>query len=155
MKFNEVTDCLETRVGLASLLGMGGYRKVFREMGGLLSPEECRGVKQVKGTWRETSWPGGRGRGVWRKHRGLEVHGGLCADTENCECSSGSPVWVGAGLSNQAGEPRRALCLHAARSAWDKIESLCSLTGNSSALGSGSGGPKEELHQSWSKTVYV
>ena len=66
MKFNEVTDCLETRVGLASLLGMGGYRKVFREMGGLLSPEECRGVKQVKGTWRETSWPGGRGRGVWR-----------------------------------------------------------------------------------------
>ena len=102
MKFKEVTDCPVTRVGLANLLGMGGYRKVFREMGGLLSPEEYRRVKQVKGTWRETSWPGGRGRGVWRTHRGLEVHGGLCADTENCERSSGSPVWVGAGLSNQA-----------------------------------------------------
>lgn len=124
-------------------------------MGGLLSPEECRGVKQVKGTWRETLWPGGRGRVVWRTHRGLEVHGGLCADMENYECSSGSPVWVGAGLSSQAREPRRALCLHAARRAWDRIESLCSLTGNSSTLGSGSGGPKEELHQSWSETVCV
>ena len=29
MKFKEVTDCLVTRVGLASLLGMGGYRKGF------------------------------------------------------------------------------------------------------------------------------
>lgn len=37
--------------------------------------------------------------------------------------------------------------------AWDKIKGLCSLTGSYSALGSGSGGPKEELYQSWSKTV--
>lgn len=86
-------------------------------MGGLLSPEEFGAVKQVKGSWREALWPGTRGRGVWRTHGGLEVHGGLCAGMENCECSSGSPVWVGSGLSNQAREPRGALCLHTARSA--------------------------------------
>ena len=86
-------------------------------MGGLLSPEECRAFKQVKGTWREALWPGVGGRVLWRTHGGLEVHGGLCADMESCECSLGSPVWVGSGLSNQAREPCRTLCLHSARSA--------------------------------------
>lgn len=45
-----------------SQLGGRGVRESFLGNGkSLPSPEECGGVRQVKGTCREVSWPGGGG----------------------------------------------------------------------------------------------
>lgn len=96
-KPNKVIVYLMIRVVLASVSwGYGRCTECFLGNGkSLPSPEECRGVRQVKGTCREVSWPGGGCGGVCRELTQpplLPPQGWWWS--ENCKCSSGSFLWV-------------------------------------------------------------
>lgn len=105
--------------------------------------------------------PGGGGVGragpplIWRTASIIQIALSGC----RAGCRWGSGTKLGTRFLSLSGELCRALSFLTAPTgqsldlcAQDKLKSFCSLTGNSSVLGSGSGGPKE-LHQSWCKIV--